>query len=423
MKMKVNQVRLACRLTATVVVILLTSAATGGSVQPTACEQYVLELVNRARMDPVGEAVRYGIDLNKGLLPGTIAPDPKQPLAFQGSLIDAARKHSVWQMQNNTVDHMGAGGSGPMDRAIAAGHPLAYLGVCEDIGCGVTLDDPPDYVAMAEQAHHGLFWDGLHRDVMLRANHFEIGVGIATGMMVLGSGAPVATLISTEDFVGVPGWTPVLTGVAYDDCKVVEDAFYTPGEGLGGIAVTAVRDSDHARYTTSTFGSGGYSLALPPGTYTVTASGTGLGTITFSGVAMADQNVKIDFVPGSSPPPPPPSPTSPSPEVRITQGVADVTVEITLDAGSLEGQNADWWILAQKGSSWYSWDSQTGAWKGGLHPSYQKPLCDSPITKVLQARLPAGKYTFYFAVDTNVNGRVDMNAIYYGKASVAVAKQ
>ena len=33
----------------------------------TAREQLMLELVNRARLDPLGEARRFGIDLNQGL--------------------------------------------------------------------------------------------------------------------------------------------------------------------------------------------------------------------------------------------------------------------------------------------------------------------------------------------------------------------
>lgn len=35
-------------------------------------EQYLLELINRARADPGAEAARLGISLNQGLSPGTI---------------------------------------------------------------------------------------------------------------------------------------------------------------------------------------------------------------------------------------------------------------------------------------------------------------------------------------------------------------
>ena len=55
--------------------------------EPTALDQYLIELINRARLDPVGEAARLGIDLNQGLSQGQITTAPKQPLAFDPSTI------------------------------------------------------------------------------------------------------------------------------------------------------------------------------------------------------------------------------------------------------------------------------------------------------------------------------------------------
>ena len=49
-------------------------------------EQYLLELINRARSDPGAEAARLGISLNQGLSPGTISGDAKQPLAASNLL-------------------------------------------------------------------------------------------------------------------------------------------------------------------------------------------------------------------------------------------------------------------------------------------------------------------------------------------------
>ena len=47
--------------------------------QPTAYEQYFLELVNRARANPGAEAARVGIGLNDGLAAGTIAGPSRTP--------------------------------------------------------------------------------------------------------------------------------------------------------------------------------------------------------------------------------------------------------------------------------------------------------------------------------------------------------
>ena len=46
-----------------------------------AAEQYAIELINRARLDPAAEALRYGVALNAGLSAGTISNDALYVLA------------------------------------------------------------------------------------------------------------------------------------------------------------------------------------------------------------------------------------------------------------------------------------------------------------------------------------------------------
>jgi len=98
----------------------------------TAHEQLLIELVNRARLDPAGEAARYGIDLNDGLAAGTITAAPKQPLAPNPNLATAAQGHSQWMLDNDVFSHTGAGGSDPEDRMRGAGYAFTgwfwYLG-------------------------------------------------------------------------------------------------------------------------------------------------------------------------------------------------------------------------------------------------------------------------------------------------------
>jgi serralysin len=64
-------------------------------------EQYLLELINRARMDPVGEAARQGVSLNQGLAAGTISSAPKQVLAMNDLLQVAADNHTKWMIAND----------------------------------------------------------------------------------------------------------------------------------------------------------------------------------------------------------------------------------------------------------------------------------------------------------------------------------
>ena len=63
---------------------------------------------------------------------------------------------------------------------------------------------------------------------------------------------------------------------------------------LGGLTVTAVSTTGASTSTTSQ-SAGGYSLALDPGTYTVTFSGGGYSSVTKT-VTIGSKNVKLDLV-------------------------------------------------------------------------------------------------------------------------------
>jgi hypothetical protein len=86
-----------------------------------------------------------------------------------------------------------------------------------------------------------------------------------------------------------------ITGVAFTD-GVVDDAFYSIGEGLGSVTVTARNQSTSATFTTTTGPSGGYSLEVPNGTYTVTFSGGGLPVSSVhQNIFISSANFKVDF--------------------------------------------------------------------------------------------------------------------------------
>src|SRR5207249_12138028 len=72
------------------------------TVTPTAEEQFMLELINRARALPAVEAQRYHVALNEGLSPHTLSNSPRQPLTFNANLISAARQHSQWMLSANS---------------------------------------------------------------------------------------------------------------------------------------------------------------------------------------------------------------------------------------------------------------------------------------------------------------------------------
>lgn len=264
---------------------------------PTGLEQLLVELVNRARANPAAEAARFGIDLNEGLAPGTIPPGSTQPLAIHPDITDAARAHSQWMIDNNVFSHTGADGSTPGDRMTTAGYaftPPWSWG--ENIAWRGSKPSVPDPIASTARIHQDLFVDANypgrgHRVNLLKDSFKEIGTGVATGEFNTYNAVMV-----TEDFA-YSGGGSFLTGVAYTDA-LTDDNFYTVGEGIGGVAITARRVSDGAVYSTETWSTGGYALQLPAGTYDVTGAGGTLGgAVRYGAVAIGAQNVKRDFLP------------------------------------------------------------------------------------------------------------------------------
>ena len=248
-------------------------------------EQLLLELVNRARANPLAEAIRYGIDLNEDLEPDEISGEAKQPLSPHQALIDAARIHSQDMLDHDYFDHINPLGEGPSDRVKAAGYPV---GAGENIawfGTGPQLEKD----AEVYRRHEALFLSPPHRTNMMTEGYREIGNGIRFGEY-----EGLYSIMVTEEF-GNRGGEFFITGVAYTDL-VQRDNFYTIGEGLGSITVTATRHRDGQTFTTTTGPSGGYGLQVPTGGYQVTASGPGMKSpIEVSDVVVLSSNQKVDF--------------------------------------------------------------------------------------------------------------------------------
>ncbi|MGQ4647940.1 CAP domain-containing protein [Lyngbya aestuarii] len=261
--------------------------------QPTAQEQYMLELINRSREEPNAEANRYNISLNQGLSPNTISSNAKQPLAFNFKLIDAARSHSQWMLDNDTFSHTGAGGSDAGERIADAGYQFTGSWAWgENIAWRGTTGTPnlTNFVAMQ---HEDLFLSPSHRTNTMAEEFRQIGIGILSGDF-LGYNA----VMTTQNFAK-SGNSVFLTGVAFDD-NILDDDFYTVGEGLGGISIKAVRQSDNKEFTTKTWNAGGYQIALDKGTYDVTFSGDwdkdGQNDTKTHQVTIGSKNIKLDLV-------------------------------------------------------------------------------------------------------------------------------
>lgn len=261
----------------------------------TAQEQYSLELANRARLDPLAEAGRFGIDLNAGLAPGTLTGAARQVLAPNALLDDAAQGHSDWMSATGSFSHTGAGGSSAGDRITDAG--FVFRGAWswgENLALSWTTG-PLDPTAVVALHHEGLFESASHRVNLLDGGFRELGVGqtLASGQQIAHpqTGQPLSVNASylTHNFAK-SGSSVFITGVVYDDTD--GDAFYSVGEGRGGLDVAT------AGQAAQSAAAGGYALRLAASAAPREVTfDTADGPITVS-VSLAQGNVKLDLVDG-----------------------------------------------------------------------------------------------------------------------------
>ncbi len=275
--------------------------------QPTEFEQLMLELVNRARSDPSGEIDHlivsddpavgvedsitdplrfFGTDI--GILRDQVdGVAPVAPLAWNQNLANSADTHSRLMRQFDEQSHNLPGELGLGDRVVDAGYDFSrvaenvfaftespvhgHAGFYIDWGSGPTgIQNPPG-----------------HRDAILNPTYTEIGIGVISQP---DKDAETGPYLVTQH-LGTRSNAPIyLTGVVIDDLD--NDDFYGFGEGLGGVQVRAT--GANGTFTTVTYNTGGYSLAVASGTYQVTFSGGELGGSVTKQVTVGSRNVKLD---------------------------------------------------------------------------------------------------------------------------------
>jgi Ca2+-binding RTX toxin-like protein len=279
---------------------------------PSANEQMLLELINDARLNPMGNAARYITSyspltsndasiqnaLNFFGVNGTMlqtafaALVPVQPLAWNNLLADAATGHNNLMISFDSQSHQLPGEPDLGVRATNAGYtgwsslgenvfayatsPInAHAGFMVDWGFGPGgMQDPPG-----------------HRDSIMSSSFREIGI---SAIAENNGATSVGPLVVTQNF-GNRFAAPqvMILGVAYNDSNA--NQFYTPGEGLGTLSVNAGVPS------TTSAASGGYTLGSNAGALTLTFSGAGLsGAVTVTGTFANGTNAKIDVVNGNT---------------------------------------------------------------------------------------------------------------------------
>jgi len=252
----------------------------------TAGEQYLLELINRARLDPVGEAGRYNLGLNDGLAPGTIGTQALQVLAPDAQLEAAASAHSTWMLQANQFSHSGQNETSAGDRIEATGYRfqgswgwrenLAWLGSTASIDMGRAI----------ELHHAGLYRSENHRASTFDSSMQQIGIAQVAGKFTY-EGITYNSSMLTENFA-MSGSAAYVTGVAYRDGD--QDNFYSMGEGQQNYWVMADGDIDR------TAEAGGYAVAVDLQDDLTVSIGRGDQLMARVRMDLTDGNVKLDLV-------------------------------------------------------------------------------------------------------------------------------
>ena len=273
---------------------------------PTNDEQYMLELINRARANPPAEGQRLAtttdanvlssylfFSVNTSLLISDFATYPvRAPLAFNPDLIASATLHSNNMVAQNSQQHQLPGEADPFTRMQNAGY-TGYSAAAENIYA---------YCYSVFYGHAGLQSDwGNYPEIGHRTNimnqtgsiYGEIGIGVVSGPGN-GQGAQTGPLVVTQDF-GVRSGQTFLVGVAYNHAAT-SDGSYIQGSGISGVTVTLSQGNYYAVTSTS----GGYAIPISglSGDVTVTASGNGVNRQTT--VNLTGSNVKVDFDTGTS---------------------------------------------------------------------------------------------------------------------------
>ena len=251
-----------------------------------AAEQYLLELINRGRLDPLAEAARYNVDLNADLDAGTIGENPLQVLAHNAILSESSEAHSTWMLDKNVFSHTGENGSSAGGRMSDAGY--AFTGTWEwaENLAWTGSTGAIDLEQAILQHHEGLYRSAIHRTNTYAADVREIGLAQVEGTYTA-SGNTYKSSMLTENFA-LSGDDVFVTGVAYRDTD--GDQFYSIGEGQSGVVIRATGALD------TTENAGGYALGLSTRSTAAVSVEIENQTVATLQMDVSDGNAKLDVV-------------------------------------------------------------------------------------------------------------------------------
>jgi len=289
---------------------------------PTAEQQYMLELLNRFRMNPAAELNKlvnfsapgtwdsprsdhlavaaalnfYGVSASE-LASQWSSLSAAPPLAWNDTLAAASASYSNLMVTLDQQAH-GLDGQTTGQRLVSAGYSSNWGDVAQTLFAS-SSDGFHAHAAMAIDwgpdggSGTGIQPGATHREALMDPLFKEIGIGFQTISIPLGNATATGPFVVTEHLANARRFNGVslvadaiLTGSIFDD-SVLDDDFYTPGEGISG-ALVLVYDNASGTLVASgqTNSAGGFNITLTgltDGTlYRVEAPGTGQAAQTFT---------------------------------------------------------------------------------------------------------------------------------------------
>ena len=276
---------------------------------PSAKEQYMLELINRMRTNPdaeynllvnsTNEDIQSALSFFKVDLTQLRSQwdnlQPAQPVAWSNQLHDSAVTHTQLMIDNDEQSHNFPREASLGDRISNTGYN--FTKVAENIYA---------YGSSVFEAHGafaidwGLDINGIqnppgHRNAIMSDNYREVGICILHEDKL---GTDVGSLLTTQHFANSQELattdTSWLLGTAFRDLD--NDDFYSIGEGLSDITVD-ISGINNPSFSTSiqTLQHGGYQTLLSPGEYQVEFNRAN-NTIKTEKVTINEENVKLDLI-------------------------------------------------------------------------------------------------------------------------------
>ncbi len=329
---------------------LLVGAALPAWADPTAQEQYWLELLNRARRDPAAELSRMVNFSSPSTFGSPSSSDPgisaalayygtsasalasqwatlvaAPPLAWNDTLRGSAASYSQLMVSSDQQSHLLGTTATDVptaveERILSGGYGPNYLDLGETLFAAATsvwqghsgflIDWGDDDSNSSNGFGTGIQAPALHREVSFSRVLKQIGIGLITSGIPSGNVNATGPVVVTQHFGNTYRFSggsyysdAILTGVLFDD-QVLADNFYTPGEGIAGAPVEVYDDvTSQLLFSGVTNGAGGYNIDLTGveagDVLRILAPGTGLApqVVTMSGFTTppADYGAPVTF--------------------------------------------------------------------------------------------------------------------------------